>query len=49
MEKIMTINVNSVLIGGGDVSLLTYIDKKIMNSSNIKTIEKTNRDISLSL
>ena len=49
MIKMVNRNVNSMLIGGGLVSLLTYINKEIIDSLNIKTIEKTNRNISLSL
>ena len=48
MNKIAIKNVNYLLIRGG-VSLLTYITKGIMDSFNIKTIRKTNRNISLSL
>ena len=45
------IYVNSMLIGGGGVSLLTLINKDFTSSllSNIKTIKRTNRNISLSL
>ena len=49
MEKVVIKNVNYLLIRGGDVSLLTYINKGIIDSFNIKTIGKTNRNISLSL
>lgn len=38
--------VNSKLIGGGLVSLLILINKDL---NNIKTIKRTNRNISLSL
>ena len=48
MEKVVIKNVNYLLIKGG-VSLLTYINKGIIDSFNIKTIGKTNRNISLSL
>ena len=48
MKKIVIRNVNYLLIGGLE-SLLTYINKGIIDSFNIKTIEKTNRNISLSL
>ena len=50
MIKMVDRNVNYLLIrGGGLESLLTYINKGIINNSNIKTIKKTNRNISLSL
>ena len=50
MNKVVIKNVNYLLIrGGGLESLLTYINKGIIDSFNIKTIEKTNRNISLSL
>ena len=49
MEKVVIKNVNYLLIRGGCVSLLTYINKGIIDSFNIKTIGKTNRNISLSL
>ncbi len=49
MNKIAIKNVNYLLIRGGLESLLTYITKGIMDSFNIKTIRKTNRNISLSL
>ena len=49
MIKMVNRNVNYLLIRGGLVSLLTYINKGIIDSFNIKTIEKTNRNISLSL
>ena len=49
MNKVVIKNVNYLLIRGGLVSLLTYINKGIIDSFNIKTIEKTNRNISLSL
>ena len=49
MNKIAIKNVNYLLIRGGGVSLLTYINKGIIDSFNIKTIGKTNRNISLSL
>ena len=48
MKKIVIRNVNYLLIGGLE-SLLTYINKGIIDSFNIKTIGKTNRNISLSL
>lgn len=45
MKKIVLNNVNYLLIRGGGLSnLLNYINKGF-----IKTIEKTNRNISLSL
>ena len=49
MKKVIIRNVNYLLIRGGLESLLTYINKGIIDSFNIKTIEKTNRNISLSL
>ena len=49
MKKVIIRNVNYLLIGGGLESLLTYINKGIIDSFNIKTIRKTNRNISLSL
>ena len=49
MEKVVIKNVNYLLIREGGVSLLTYINKGIIDSFNIKTIGKTNRNISLSL
>ena len=49
MKKVVIRNVNYLLIRGGLVSLLTYINKGIIDSFNIKTIGKTNRNISLSL
>ena len=49
MEKVVIKNVNYLLIRGRGVSLLTYINKGIIDSFNIKTIGKTNRNISLSL
>lgn len=48
MNKVVIKNVNYLLIRGLE-SLLTYINKGIIDSFNIKTIEKTNRNISLSL
>ena len=48
MIKMANINVNYLLIGGLE-SLLTYINNGIIDSLNIKTIGKTNRNISLSL
>ena len=48
MNKVVIKNVNYLLIGELE-SLLTYINKGIIDSFNIKTIEKTNRNISLSL
>ena len=44
MKKMVLSNVNYLLIGGGLSNLLSYINKGF-----IKTIEKTNRNISLSL
>lgn len=44
MKKIVLNNVNYLLIRGGLSNLLNYINKGF-----IKTIEKTNRNISLSL
>ena len=43
--------VNSKLIGGGLVSLLTLVNKDFTTNllNNIKTIKRTNRNISLSL
>ena len=49
MNKVVIKNVNYLLIRGGLESLLTYINKGIIDSFNIKTIGKTNRNISLSL
>ena len=49
MKKVAFRNVNYLLIRGGLESLLTYINKGIIDSFNIKTIGKTNRNISLSL
>ncbi len=45
------IYVNSMLIGGGLASLLTLINKDFTSNllNNIKTIKRTNRNISLSL
>ena len=48
MKKVAIINVNYLLIRGLE-SLLTYINKGIIDSLNIKTIKRTNRNISLSL
>ena len=48
MKKIVIRNVNYLLIGEFE-SLLTYINNGIIDSLNIKTIGKTNRNISLSL
>ena len=44
MKKVVIRNVNYLLIRGGLSNLLNYINKGF-----IKTIEKTNRNISLSL
>ena len=49
MKNIVIRNVNYLLIRGGLVSLQTLINKGIIDSLNIKTIGKTNRNISLSL
>ena len=49
MIKMVNINVNYLLIRGGLVSLQTLINKGIINNFNIKTIKRTNRNISLSL
>ena len=50
MKKELIRDFNYLLIGGGGlVSLLTHINKGIIDSFNIKTIGKTNRNISLSL
>ena len=49
MKKMINRNVNYLLIRGGLVSLLTYINKGIIDNFNIKTIKRTNRNISLSL
>ena len=49
MKKVAFRNVNYLLIRGGLESLLTHINKGIIDSFNIKTIGKTNRNISLSL
>ncbi len=48
MKKEVIRDVNYLLIRGL-VSLLTHINKGIIDSFNIKTIGKTNRNISLSL
>ena len=50
MKKMINRNVNYLLIrGGGLVSLQILINKGIINNFNIKTIKRTNRNISLSL
>ncbi len=49
MIKMVNRNVNYLLIRGGLVSLQTLINKGIIDSLNIKTIKRTNRNISLSL
>ena len=49
MIKMVNRNVNYLLIRGGLESLLTYINKGIIINFNIKTIKRTNRNISLSL
>ena len=49
MKKSNNKIVNYLLILGGIESLLTYINNGIIDSLNIKTIGKTNRNISLSL
>ena len=49
MIKMVIRNVNYLLIRGGLESLLTYINKGIIDNFNIKTIKITNRNISLSL
>ena len=49
MIKMVNRNVNHLLIRGGLVSLQTLINKGIIDSLNIKTIKRTNRNISLSL
>ena len=49
MIKMLNRNVNYLLIRGGLVSLQTLINKGIIDSLNIKTIKRTNRNISLSL
>ena len=49
MKKTVIRNVNYLLILGGIESLLTYINNGIIDSLNIKTIKRTNRNISLSL
>ena len=49
MKKVAFRNVNYLLIRGGLVSLQTLINKGIIDSLNIKTIKRTNRNISLSL
>ena len=49
MKKIIFKNVNSKLIGGGVLSLQILINKDFTSISNIKTIKRTNRNISLSL
>ena len=48
MKKIVIRNVNYLLIGELE-SLLTYINKGIIDNFYIKTIKRTNRNISLSL
>ena len=48
MKKTVIRNVNYLLIGELE-SLLTYINNGIIDSLNIKTIKRTNRNISLSL
>ena len=48
MIKMVNRNVNYLLIGELE-SLLTYINNGIIDSLNIKTIKRTNRNISLSL
>ena len=49
MKKIAFRNVNYKLIRGGLDSLLTNINKGFTSIINIKTIEKTNRNIRFSL
>ena len=49
MIKMVNRNVNYLLIRGGLESLQTLINKGIIDSLNIKTIKRTNRNISLSL
>ena len=49
MKKVVNRNVNYLLIRGGLVSLQILINKEIINNFNIKTIKRTNRNISLSL
>jgi len=49
MIKMVNRNVNYLLIRGGLVSLQILINKGIIDSLNIKTIKRTNRNISLSL
>ena len=49
MIKMVNRNVNYLLIRGGLVSLQTLINRGIINNFNIKTIKRTNRNISLSL
>ncbi len=49
MKKMINRNVNYLLIRGGLVSLQILINKGIINNFNIKTIKRTNRNISLSL
>ncbi len=49
MIKIVNRKVNYLLIRGGLVSLQILINKGIIDSLNIKTIKRTNRNISLSL
>ena len=49
MKKEVIRDVNYLLIRGGLVSLQTLINKGIIDSLNIKTIKRTNRNISLSL
>jgi len=40
MKKVVNRNVNYLLIRGGLQSLLTYINKGIINDFNIKTIRE---------
>ena len=51
MKKVVNRNVNYLLIRGGLESLLTLINKDFTSNllNNIKTIKRTNRNISLSL
>ena len=49
MIKMVNRTVNYLLIRGGLESLLTYINKGIIDNFYIKTIKRTNRNISLSL
>ena len=49
MIKMVNRKVNYLLIRGGLVSLQTLINKGLIDSLNIKTIKRTNRNISLSL